>query len=785
MKFCKEEMKLSLLSVAVLGALAAITAAPTMAYADSSEDELAAIRRPTNFVELGVIGLDQSSARFGAYNGLNKDAGAILGNFSVQGGSAYEGGDGTMRWGVTGSDLGTTAREFGATVGNQGSWRIGFGYDELRHNFTETYQTPYQGSMGGNTFVLPAGFGTVANTNNGLTAAQKSAFHTVDIGSTRRNTSFNAMMNLSPQWNIKLDYNHLEQSGAKLMSFGSDALGGGSGEKVSILPNPTNYTTDTLSLGLNWAGEKAHFSTSYFGSYFRDGYDRVTWTNFAGANATDTMTTPPGNDFHQFNLAGGYNLAAKTKLVGSVSFSRNTQNDPFVTTALSLPGVAVPSSLNGVVVNTHADLKLTDSTIKDLTLSAGVKYDKRDNQTESNLYRFDAISGSIGNRAYYPNTPLSTEKTQVELAADYRLDKLQNLRLALNHDDTNRWCNSYAQLAQFTQLSANGPAGTLGYPAGTNCVVATGAREDKATLGYRLKATDDLKVSATYAYSERKTDFDPLARTAMIGTNGGLVTGNPLGQNAGDFLGFHPYLDENRKEQMLKVGTNWQANDKLSLGVTAKYTDDVYDTQYGWKNGNLWSLNLDAAYNYSETGVITSYVTEQRRYRKRTDLRNLNTTGAASATALNYPAYSTNTGTLTDEDFTVGLAFKEVGLMKGKLELVADLSYSIGKTDYGTTLNYPAATTGGFACSSAYFLICGDTPTVKNALTQFKLSSTYTLDKSSKVSVGYLYQHLNSNDYYYNGLQLGSNPSGLMPTNQQSGGYSVNLLALSYIYTFK
>lgn len=773
MRVCKEEMNLSLMSAAVLGALAAMSGAPMAAYAaDAAEEDIAAIRRPNNFVEVGAANVGRESAKFGEYNGLNKDGGVFIGNFSVRGGDAYEGGDGTMRWGATGTNLGTTSREFGATVGNQGKWNLGIGYDELRHNFTNSYQTPYQGSMGGNNFTLPAGFGTVADTNS-LSAAQKAAFHTVDIGSTRRNTSFNAGLNLGPQWDVKLEFNHLDQSGAKLMAFGSDATGA-TGQRISILPNPTNYKTDTVNLGLNWAGEQAHFSTSYFGSYFHDDYDRVTWTTFAGANVTDTMTTPPSNDFHQLNVSGGYNVATKTKIVGGISYSRNTQNDPFVAaTGITQTSNGV-TSLHGLVVNTHADLKLTDNTIKDLSLLASMKYDKRDNRTDSNIYDFLAIDG--GNRATYPNTPLSTRKTQLELSGDYRLDKNQNVRLALNHDSISRWCNNYA----VSNL----------YPAGTNCVVATAAKEDKLTAGYRLKATNDLRLNASYSYGKKTSEFDPLARTAMIGQNGGILSGvNPKGQNGGDFLGFHPYLDENRIQQTLKAGANWQANDQLSFGLNARYTDDNYDTQYGWKNGNQWSLNLDASYTYSENGVITSYVTQQRRYRKRTDLRNLNNVTNANATTINIPAYSTDSGTLKDDDFTVGLGFKDGSLFKGKLELVGDLSYSIGKTDYGTTLNWAGATTATagvtYTCASAFLLTCGDLPTVKNELTQFKLTGTYQVDKTSKVALGYLFQRLHSNDYYYNGLQYGFTPTGLMPTNQNSNSYSVNVVAVSYIYAFK
>ena len=67
---------------------------------------------------------------------------------------------------------------------------------------------------------------------------------------------------------------------------------------------------------------------------------------------------------------------------------------------------------------------------------------------------------------------------------------------------------------------------------------------------------------------------------------------------------------------------------------------------------------------------------------------------------------------------------------------------------------------------------------------QFKLVGNYKLDKSARVALGYIYQHLKSTDYYYNGLQYGYTPSALMPTNQQSGSYAVNVVTASYIYDF-
>lgn len=761
-------MKIRALSFAVQGALAAMFAMPMMAQA---EDDIIMIRRPTNFVEIGIENVSKKSAKFGEYNGLNKSGAELIGNFSVRGGDAYDGGNGTQRWSITGTELGTTSREFGATVGNQGLWTLGIGYGELKHNTTDGYKTPYQGSVGGNNFTLPAGFGLAANTRT-MTAAQLAAFQSVDVSNTKKTTSLAAGFNFAPQWNIKLDYNRLDQSGAKVMTFGSDNLGGGTGQKIAYLPNPTNYKTDTIDLSLNWKGDKANLTASYFGSFFRDAYDRVTWTNFAGANATNTMTTAPSNNFHQLNLTGGYALAAKTKLVGGFSYARNTQNDSFVASGLSQTPMPV-SSLNGMVKTTHANLKVTDRTIQNLDLSAGIKYDKRDNTTASNIYDFFAING--GDRATYPNTPMSNKKLQLNLAGDYSLTKTQHIVLAYDREEVRRWCNNYA-------VNAN-------YPAGTNCVVAKAATDDKLGLTYKLKASDDLNLNAGYALSKKRTNFDTNAVVAMIGKNGGASTNTITGLNGGDYLGFHPLFDANRNEGVLKAGVNWQATDRLSVVVGGRYTDLKYDTTYGTKKGTKQSLNLDTTYAYSEKGSFSAYVSQNNRMRSMTDLARGGTTVAASAataTALGIAVGSTWTETLNEDDTTIGLGFKQGGMLGGKLELVGDLTYSLSKTSQFTSLGAGYTnTTTGLTCNDPSLFSCGALPDVRAATTQFKLVGTYDLDKSSKVSLGYLYKRLSADNYYYNGLQTGFTPTGLLPTDQQPGSYSVSVVGVSYLYSFK
>lgn len=794
MKTSQHSMRLSPVAVAVVMALTALTA-----YADDAE--VAALTQPTNTVEVGVINVGQDSAKFGEYTGLSQSGTSFVGNLNVRGGRAYTGNDSgaTQRWSIKANDIGLSSRSLSASTSEQGEWSLGLDYDELRHNLSNGYQTPYQGAMGGNLYTLPSNFGLVTTTGTGapgtnvLSAAQLAAFQGMDIATTRKNTAVNAGLSINSRLSLNFDYNHLDQTGAKLMAFGSAAAGGTvvNGEVVSILPMPTNYKTDNINLALNWKGDQSHVTVGYFGSFFRNEYDRVNFQAYSGtlpvsgALPIQVMSTAPNNDFNQLNLSGAYALAPKTKMVGNFSYAQNTQNADFVAPETGMMVTPMPvNSLNGKVVNTHADVKVTDQTTAQLTLSGGLKYDERDNQTASYLYNFNAIGNN--NIANYPNTPLSTQKAQLELAGDYRIKAGQVFHAAYVHENLNRWCNNYAVGTVTTP-------GTLGYyPSGANCVVAKSSKDDRLDASYRMKFNDDVDFKLAYGYSDRVTSNDPYAIAAFIGANGAVpgpvpATGNTTikGQNAGDYYGFSPFFDASRTQQAIKGNVNFQATEQVQLTLGGRFTDDKYASTYGVQKGNSWSMNLDVAYSYSDTGSLYAYASQQHRERDMTNVQRYSTTAsAASATALAIPATATWSNTLKDDDTTLGVGMKQTGLMGGKLDLTADASYSKGNAVYSTALNYAGLTTGGLTCAAAQILSCGQLPAIWSNVTQVKLSGIYAVNKSTKVALRYIRQELSSSDYYYNGFQYGSTPSGLMPTNQFAPNYKVDALAASLLYNF-
>ena len=774
MKTHNEEMKVRVLALAVHCALLVTFTLPLGAYADEAE----ALKHPINTIDFGALYSSQSSAKFGEYNGLNEEGFYGLGAFDVRGGKGYDSKDSALRWMLNGANLGTTSRNLGASITDQGKWKVNLGYDELQHNITDTFQTPLQGDVGGNDFTLPANFGTInaatgQNSARRLTENQSNAFHTEKESTTRRNASLETTYTFTDQLSAQVDYNHLEQSGAKLIGTGSQggiAIPGTTGraEGNNIIMNPTSYSTDNLNAALSWTGDKAHLTGGYYASLFHNDYNSLSWQNTLASGAStcngtncftnETMSTAPTNSLHQANLTGGYDFSSSTKLAGGFSYGYNTQNDSYAPILIPqangssynmIPNGLSASSLNGHVETTHGDLKLTNQSIKDLTLTAGFKYNERNNRSDSDVYNYR----NLGNANYRGvNTPYSNRKVHYEVAAAYRLSNAQNLRLAYEREDIKRWCDKVS--------------------GGAQCVASPTSDEDKVGLTYRLKAFDDVNFNAGYSFSKRNANFDHSFLSNAGNRAVTTVAGASSVLNGGDFLGYVAYPYASRNQHQVKTGVNWQLTQKVDFGVNGYYTYDDYDAMLGVQNGRSAGGNVDVAYNYAENSSVSAYWSWQG------GERNMLNGWSATNTAANTQPTGIWANQLEDNSNTIGLLTRHGGLLDGKLEILGDFSYALDASRYSTEVPYLAT------CGNANTLSCGNLSPIKNELISLKLSGNYKIHKNGKIALTYIYQKLNSNDYFYNGQQFGYTANRVMPTGLQPQSYTVNVVGLSYNYSF-
>lgn len=759
---------------------------------DAENEDVHALIYPLNWLEIGVLNVSTDSPKFGEYNGLYRSGAYLLANFDVRGGDAYRQDGGTTRWQVSGIDLGTTSRNLQAHIAQQGVWNFGVSFDQLRHYTTDgSYQTPFLGSPGDNLFVLPPSFGVINTTttasggvitseNRGaqsLTASQQAAFHDENIYSERRNTGFSAGYRMNAQWAVQFDFKRLDQSGAKLIGSGTDAYdlsdAGGfnyRGERIAILMNPTEYKTDTLNLALNWTGRKGFASLGYFGSMFHDDYSGVTWSNpFVTGGTGDqpnpapgtspgdafplsTMSTPPDNQLHQLNLSGGYLFSPSTKLTGAFSYARNTQDASYDGTYTLVPDTAenLPvNSLDGLVVLTHADLKLTHQAGKALSFAAGLRYNERDNRTASHEYTFLDLGGE---ELTAVNIPMSNRRLQFDMGADYRFGSHQHLHLGYEYDRIHRWCgNDLANNAQGELSDTN-----AGYYTNASCVQVPKNEENRLVATWRARLGETVDLNAGFTHGRRKAEVNDSFYNPMQANDQGFEN-----------FGYLAFFAASRSQNLFKAGVTWQATDQFTLGLNGRRTNDDYDSTLGVQKGHSSSANLDANFSYSETGAVAAYVSWQRRS------RDLLSASGRNAVALRDTLWSNNFG---DRDHTLGISGTQKALMGGKLDLTEELNYSSSTSRYVTDLVQNINPAVGNS---------GSSPDIQAKTTQFRFIGAYRLNASSSLLAGYLYQRLKSTDYFYNAYQLGFTPTTLLPTNQQAPNYSVNSVFVAYRYSFR
>jgi MtrB/PioB family decaheme-associated outer membrane protein len=741
-----------------------------------------------NYVEVGADIVNQKSFVFGEYNGLYESG--VNGSFDVREGDAYKTSTGTKSWSMTGTDVGTTSRNFSGSMSDQGKWKFKANYDELRHNSTDSYQSPLQGNMGGNSFSLPTNFGTI-NSKSGtegtrsLSATQIASFSTSEVYTSRKNTSVSSTYNINPNINIQFDYNHLDQSGAKLLGApaqGNISLNGsqkGLGEAITIILNPTKYKTDTFTLGANWYTEKSYLNANYYGSIFKDDYDLVSFQSAmasdasscsgAGCFTNNQMSTAPDNSFHQFNLNGGYDFSPTTKLTAGLSYGRNTQNRSYgssviaqdsslVTKTFDYMVTSPATSLDGLVVNTHADLKVTNQTTNDLTLAAGMKYNKRLDKTASKTYVFKDIR-STSVQTTTTNAPYSNSKLETELAADYRITRDQKIRFAYNRESIHRWCD--------------------GYLSGAECIASPKSRENILSALYKIKATDTLRFDTGYTYSNKQGEFNHDYIGNVEGTGTGNIGNTNTGKttvNGGNIKGFESRLFASRQENIIRAGVNWQPIEDLDLGLNGRYIQDKYEALLGVQATRGQSASFDSTYTINQNHNVSLYANWQSSFRDLMD----GTVGTAAGQG-NVQTIPTQlwTNRAKEDVNAIGIGSQHTGFLDGKMEVTTDLSYSMDKTKWSTWLQYPVAP----ACNTANTLSCGQIE-MKNKQTTFKLTDSYLVSKNGKVSLGYVYQHNSNDDFYYNIYQQGYTAANLMPTNEQAPNYTVHLVTASYTYLF-
>ena len=798
-----DQKRLAKKAATVLGsAMAAMTLASVVHAADDS-NLIRELTQPTNFIELGALYVDRSSAKFGEYNGLDKSGGYFIGNFQLYGATRP---DSAFRWRVEGTDLGLDTRSVKGDVGEQGRYRITFGYDQIPRNYSDSYQTIWNGA-GSTSLTLPAGYpaaasrlsvtstsaGLLSNWNNtqapnatatttggGPAFVIPAAMHNVDIGTERKRSNLGFGAPLGPGWDIKASVKHEEKDGTKLTGVN---IGGFTGFS-SLLPEPINSTTDQFDAAVSYADEKANLSVGYYGSIYRNDTNLWTVENAAANNVVlnnvARLQSYPDNQMHQLNLVGGYKFSPTTRLLVSASYARLTQNEAFIDPPVGSTWVLPEKSANAKVINKFLLARLTSRPMKDLTVNAQYKYEDRDNQTPIATF-LTTRSDSAGASTQFTNTPLNRRLQQFDLTGDYALGRGQAIKLEYERQEIRR--------------TADGDESPFR---------ADKVHENSGRVEYRKTMADQVTGRLSYVYSERRLKEYEQGNPQPTNPPAPLPAADPA------LTGFEQFFLADRNRHKLRGLLDYQASDALSLQGAVDFNRDTYpDSQFGLKKSESWQLTVDAAYAASENLAFNGFYTYESLETRQDSLaiaRGLTSSVLVPHVSGPPCAPFTNVANTLPADYftdpcrqwsqeqadhihTLGIGFKYTGLMGGRLLLLGDLNYARARTPIsvsgGTYYNngVPSSPTGNVFIPAQSFT------DITSEMTDLRLSGIYAVDKASSLRLAYWYRHLKSADWAYDAYT--NSALGVLAIQTYIGpaitspNYSVHVIGVSYIYRWQ
>jgi len=778
-------------SIAAIG-----LSAPLAVQAEESSEEIRNLTTPDSQVEVGVGNVSGDSFKYGDYGRELRESGVhVFSNANLN----KRGNNNASYLNVTVRNLGSDSNlNFGLMGGEQGNYGFRFQYDEFSKLHSDSFQTPYSG-MGTARLTAPAGWaGTIDTTPGGainppvaativttpMMTALAANMKQFNVETKRTATGLGLTKQLQGGFDVALNYKIENKDGTKLTGAPMQIGGGGSRGTLNA-PEPINYTTDLFDALARYADEKKQIQVSYSASIFKNANRSLVFDNLyynaastVGGNAlTGQLGQMPDNNFQQVNASGGYTISEATRLTASLSLGRMTQNVEFLPySTAAAPGTLPVSSLHGRVDTKHADFKLNSKLTHKAVLTAGYKFDDRDNRTPINTYTYrtadvTTVPGASNTRR---NTPLSKQQQAIYADIDYHLSEATKLKLGYDFDKVT---HTYEPTA--------------------------GDRESTVKAEVKHSFSDTASGGLAYAHSDRKADpYDGAAglqdtyssaylASLCVAPNtflyNGVVTSCTAVASATS-TATTPFLDTpavrkfflaDRKRNKLRAFANVAPSEKLDLQFGASYYNEKYpDTEagFGLTLARGFTANFDA--NLVATEQVSGlFFTTFENYKTHQNGHN----GASSATAPaittldrqnNTAAFDPLTGVVSriDRSLTMGLGFRvKPG---GSYEWGGDI----------TRVNTRGST--GFMNIGSRLTTVLPVPDVDSNLVRLELSGKYKVQKDLSLNVKYAYEKYNSTDWAWDGQTLTSSTS-YIGTGQTSPDYKINVITASLNYNFK
>lgn len=704
--------------------LTALSAALLAVYGPAQADdaataELVQLTKPDSTLSVGIGSWSADRPQQGIYDGM-RDSGA----YGLLDADIVKRDDATGTWmKLNASNLGLDTREIRGEYLRQGDIGGFIEYSRTPRDNPNTFNTGLQGI--GTTFQTISGAGA-----NALPMRE------VTLGTVRDLTHLGFYKNLMPGLDFKVSFKNEEKEGTRHWGMGSQAL---------FMVEPINSTTRQLEMILDYTGKQLQLQGGYYGSAY-DNANSLARGLVNGAAQPGTTSSPNpvplslplDNLAHQVFLNGGYAFTPTTRGTFKLAYTHATQDETLPTFDLEAPNnrfVGAPSSLNGEINTTTAQLGITSRPMPKLSLLANLRYQDVDDQTPLAGFAGNNTTGVIS----VHNTPHSFTTTSGKAEATYRLPADFSVTGGV---DISKQDRTYPQFEaeRYVPFRAN-------------------LDETTYRLQLRRSLSDTLNGSLAYLHSDRD--------------GSGFTTTN---EEESDEI--NPIHISDRKRDKWRLALDWSPMEKLSFQFAVEDAKDDYGHDgarpFGLRDGSGKLYSVDANYAVNDDWQISAWFS-------RDDTR---ATQIGQRAPRDGAAAAEKDAQLQDVGDSVGLGLR--GKATSKLDIGADLQWTRNNSKYNESLTLVG--TGALLPVSGGQTIAAPLPDIENNLSRLKLFGVYALQKNADLRVELIHERWKTDDWswmFANGTPFtyGTTTDGTTVTANQK--QTSNFVSVRYIYKFQ
>ncbi len=550
---------------------------------------------------------------------------------------------------------------------------------------------------------------------------------TFELGTKRKDLDGGLDVALASGFSLRLDGKYEQKDGTKALGYGTyirrQALAGTPGtgagnfwretveSRGSELIEPVDWKTSEFGATLLWAKAGHSASAGYFASRFRNDITSIYFdnpfeagpgrasasifdpksdqepaspngnNNFRGLYSRSSMALWPNNDLDRFLGNASFKINDGTRLSAVVSRGTMTQDDAFMPYAESdqvvysgkagEPGVVYAKdaplpqkSLDGKMVTTQADVKLTSRLTDALSARAGYRYSDLDDRRPSIFFPGYSSSGdsyfrrgigqkdAAGNLVLY-NTVGGYTRQVLDAGAAYRFGKVtldaDYARTKLDYDSR--------QVDQTVEDALRGSIRLVLGDANVNASYLWAQRNFEGHYDV------ELEKSGVRAYDVWTRDRDqvrldadlPVGEKWTLGAGGswmkdeypGAVDGFAYGWGLQDTASTSLYATASYSIDAATFSgwAGWDSSEWNSLQVTKTSQGADYAAQNRWtreSSDDVYWVGFEVLVPVAKKGTIKADVNYQT-YKGDWDTTNLATPDVNSAVAYAFPEFSDST----------------------------------------------------------------------------------------------------------------------------------------------